>query len=103
MRVVIAMMKHETNTFSPVVTGWERFEQWGAFQGEAVQAAYGNTRMPVAAYMKLAKAHNAQILTPLAAEAMPSGPVSEEAFEFMAGLICNAIASGCDAALLDLH
>ncbi len=103
MRVVIAMMKHETNTFSPVVTGWERFEQWGAFQGEAVQAAYGNTRMPVAAYMKLANVHNAQIITPLAAEAMPSGPVSEEAFEFMAGLICNAIASGCDAALLDLH
>ena len=43
MRIVIAMMKHETNTFSPIVTDWARFEAWGAHTGEAVQAAYGAT------------------------------------------------------------
>lgn len=59
--------------------------------------------MPVAAYMKLAQARDAEIVTPVAAEAMPSGPVLEQAYEYMAGLICEAIANGCDAALLDLH
>ncbi len=103
MRVVIAMMKHETNTFSPIVTDWARFEQWGAFQGEAVQSALGRTRMPVAAYMNVAQARNAEIVTPVAAEAMPSGPVTEAAYEHMVELICNAVADGCDGALLDLH
>jgi microcystin degradation protein MlrC len=103
MRVVIAMMKHETNTFSPIVTDWARFEQWGAYRDQAVQLALGGTRMPVAAYMQLAQARNAEIVTPLAAEAMPSGPVAEATYEFMAELICNAVADGCDGALLDLH
>ena len=103
MRIVIAMMKHETNTFSPIVTDWARFEAWGAHTGEAVQAAYGATRMPVAAYMALARKRGAEIVTPLAAEAMPSGPVREDAYERMAGLVCDAVAAGCDATLLDLH
>ena len=33
MRLVIAMMKHETNTFSPVKTDWRRFLDWGAYSG----------------------------------------------------------------------
>jgi len=103
MRVVIAMMKHETNTFSPIVTDWERFQQWGAYRGVAVQQTYGETGMPVAAYIKLARARRAEVVTPIAAEAMPSGPVLEKAYEYMTGLICDAVASGCDAVLLDLH
>ena len=103
MRIVIAMMKHETNTFSPIVTDWERFQQWGAYRGVAVQQTYGETGMPVAAYIKLARARRAEVVTPIAAEAMPSGPVLEKAYEYMTGLICDAVASGCDAVLLDLH
>ena len=40
MRVVIAQMKHETNTFSPVPTAWARFEEWGAHFGEQAMLAY---------------------------------------------------------------
>ena len=103
MRLVLAMMKHETNTFSPIVTDWARFEEWGAHAGGAVPAAFSNTRMPLAAYMKLAQEFGAEFVTPIAAEAMPSGPVEEDAFERMAGAICDAVRAGCDGALLDLH
>ena len=103
MRIVIAMMKHETNTFSPIVTDWQRFEDWGAYTGPDVAAAYGDTRMAVAAYLKLAREIDAEVVTPLAAEAMPSGRVVEAAYEYMSGLICDAIKAGADAALLDLH
>ena len=103
MRIVIAMMKHETNTFSPIVTDWRRFEEWGAYTGSDVIAAYGDTRMAVAAYLKLAGEIGADVVTPLAAEAMPSGRVIEAAYEYMCGLICDAISDGADAALLDLH
>ena len=39
----------------------------------------------------------------LTAEAMPSGPVREDAYEWMADLVCDAVREGCDVALLDLH
>ncbi len=86
MRILIAMMKHETNTFSPIVTDWSRFEAWSGHRGAAVLEAYRDTRMPVAAYLALAEARGAQVVTPLAAEAMPSGPVTEDCFEYMAEL-----------------
>ncbi|MEM7223356.1 MAG: M81 family metallopeptidase [Pseudomonadota bacterium] len=102
MRILIAMMKHETNTFSPIVTDWARFEAWSGHLGEEVVAAYRDTRMPIAAYLKLAEARGAAVVTPLAAEAMPSGPVAEDCYEYMAELILAA-AMDCDLALLDLH
>ncbi len=102
MRILIAMMKHETNTFSPVVTDWARFRDWGAFMGADVVKTYKNTAMPIAAYMKIADELGAEIITPLATEAMPSGKVTEEAYEYMVGLITDA-AKDVDLALLDLH
>ncbi|MSP51948.1 MAG: M81 family peptidase [Alphaproteobacteria bacterium] len=102
MRVLIAMMKHETNTFSPVPTDLDRFRAWGLQEGDEVIRAYADTRMPVAAYLKLAREAGAEVVTPLAAEAMPSGPVHKAAYEYMAERIVDA-AKGCDAALLDLH
>jgi len=103
MRLVIAMMKHETNTFSPVPTPFERFAEWGAQFGEAAREAYEHTAMPMAAYIKLAREHGAEFVTPVAAEAMPSGPVGAEAYARMSDAILDAVRDGCDAALLDLH
>lgn len=103
MRVVVAMMKHETNTFSPVVTDWARFTGWGSYLGDEARANYEGTAMPFGAYLELAEARGCEIVTPVAAEAMPSGKVEKEAYEIMAGAILDAVKDGCDAALLDLH
>ncbi|HEV8028704.1 MAG TPA: M81 family metallopeptidase, partial [Stellaceae bacterium] len=103
MRLVIAMMKHETNTFSPVRTDWQRFRDWGAHLGAEVPRAYEGTRMPIGAYLKLAREIGAETVTPIAAEAMPSGPVEATAYELMSTAILDAVRKGCDAALLDLH
>jgi microcystin degradation protein MlrC len=43
------------------------------------------------------------VVTPVAAEAMPSGPVAAEAYELMSSAILDAVSRGCDAAMLDLH
>ncbi len=103
MRLVIAMMKHETNTFSPVPTPFSRFEEWGAQFGEAARKAYEHTAMPMAAYIKLARENGAEFVTPFAGEAMPSGVVTAAAYECMSEAILDAVRDGCDAALLDLH
>jgi microcystin degradation protein MlrC len=103
MRVVMAMMKHETNTFSPVPTPYARFEAWGVHAGAEAVAAYENTNMTLAAYIKLARAAGAEIALPIAAEAMPSGPVAADAYERLSAPILAAVAKGCDAVMLDLH
>ena len=103
MRLLVAMMKHETNTFSPVRTDLERFMAWGGHVGEAAYAAYKGTGMPFGAYLDLAEAAGHEVVTPVAAEAMPSGKVEAEAYEFMVGKILDAVREGVDAALLDLH
>ena len=103
MRVVIAMMKHETNTFSPIPTPWARFQEWGAYVGDDVITAYEQTNMTLGAYLKLARAAGAEIVTPIAAEAMPSGMVEAHAYDLMSDAICEAVDKGCDAIMLDLH
>lgn len=104
MRLLIAMMKHETNTFSPVPTRWERFAEWGLHQGAEVPEALAGTNTPIGAYLDLAQEVGAQAITPIAAEAMPSGPVAKDAYERLVEAILAPVARGqVDAALLDLH
>jgi len=105
MKVVIAQMKHETNTFSPVPTPIGRFARARAMppEGDAVRETYKGTGSAIGAFLELAEKAGAEIDTPIAAEAWPSGPVENEAFEYIAGRICDAVARGCDAVLLDLH
>jgi microcystin degradation protein MlrC len=105
MKLVIAQMKHETNTFSPVPTPLSRFAVGGGQppEGDAVRAALAGTGSAIAAFIELADAAGAEVVLPVAANAWPSGPVEDAAFEHIAGRICDAVAAGCDAVLLDLH
>ena len=105
MRVVIAMMKHETNTFSPVPTPMARFARGGetAQRGEEVLQAYKGTGAGIAAFIDICEAEGWEMVTPIAANAWPSGPVEQDAFETIADAICEAVEAGCDAAMLDLH
>lgn len=104
MKLLVAMMKHETNTFSPVPTDKQRFFAWGEYERAAAVAAYKGTGMPTGAYLDLAEAAGHEVVLPMAAEAMPSGPVQEEAYEHLVGKILEAVREGgIDACLLDLH
>ena len=103
MKIVIAQMQHETNTFSPVPTPWEAFGNGGPLLGRAAYAAMKGTRLPMAAYIDLAEAAGAEVVTPIAAWANPSGPVDGAAYDRICQLICEAVAQGCDAVFLDLH
>lgn len=105
MRVVIAMMKHETNTFSPVPTPIERFAkaQPLPYEGQEVYDAFKGTGSGVGAYIDLAEAAGAEIVFPIAANAPPSGPVHDDAYKYITDKICDAVQAGCDAILLDLH
>lgn len=105
MKLVIAQMKHETNTFSPVPTPLSRFAQGTELppMGDAAVQAYRGTGAALAAFIALAEEAGADYVLPIAASAWPSGPVEDPAFEFISQRIVDAVAQGCDAVLLDLH
>jgi microcystin degradation protein MlrC len=105
MRLLIAMMKHETNTFSPVPTPLERFGHGpGPLYSEAAIHAYRGTGSGLGAYLDLASREKAEIVLPIAAGASPSRPVDDGAYEHIAGTICEAVAKGgFDGIMLDLH
>jgi microcystin degradation protein MlrC len=105
MKLVIAQMKHETNTYSPVPTPIGRFSSLGPLppEGEEAIRAYRGTGSALGAFLQLAEEVGAEVDVPIAASAWPSGHVEDAAFEHIANRICAAVARGCDAVLLDLH
>ncbi|MGH7061156.1 MAG: M81 family metallopeptidase, partial [Stellaceae bacterium] len=105
MRLLIAMMKHETNTFSPVPTPLTRFGNGpGPLYGEEAVAAYRGTGTGLGAYLDLAERAGAEIVLPIAAGAPPSRPVEDAAYAHITDTILEAVAKGsCDGILLDLH
>ena len=105
MRLLIAMMKHETNTFSPVPTPLARFGNGpGPLYGEAAIAAYRGTGTGLGAYLDLAEREGAEVALPIAASAPPSGPVEDAAYTEITDRICEAAAEGgFDGIMLDLH
>ena len=104
-RVVLAMMEHETNTFSPVPTDLARFSKGGErpIEGEAVLAAYRGTGSCIAGFIDVAEEAGAEIVPSIAANAPPSGPVRTAAYEYICDAILGSVAGGCGAILLDLH
>src|SRR5260370_17128427 len=74
MRLLIAMMKHETNTFSPVPTPLARV---GPLYGEAAIRAYRGTGTGVGAYLGLPEREGAEIVLPIAPGAPPSRPLGD--------------------------
>lgn len=104
-RLVIAQMKHETNTFSPVRATIDRFSRGAGRprEGEAAIAAARGTGSALGAFIELAENAGWPYVLPIAASAFPSGRVDDEAFEYIAGCIVDAVAAGCDGILLDLH
>jgi microcystin degradation protein MlrC len=105
MRLVIAQMKHETNTFSPVPTPLARFAHGRPLppEGREVYDAFKGTGTAIGAFIDLADKAGAQAVYPIAGNAAPSAPVEDSAYEAMAGRIVEAVAQGCDAVLVDLH
>ncbi len=104
-RLVIAQMKHETNTFSPVRATIDRFSRGAGRprEGAAAIAAARKTGSALGAFIELADKAGVPFVLPIAASAFPSGRVDDDAFEYIALRIVDAVANGCDAILLDLH
>ena len=106
MRLLLATLSHETNTFSPVPTHLDRFCRDGTalLSGQAAIDFYRGTGTCMGGYLAMADELGADVVVPVCASAPPSGPVDSEAYETVSRMITNAVAQGgFDAIWLDLH
>ena len=103
-RFVIALIKHETNTFSPIATPLSAFGHGnGPSYGEEAKAAFAGSNTPFAAFLDIARREGAEAVTPVAAESWPSNTAARATFEALLQPLEEAVRAGCDACFLDLH
>src|SRR6266850_71897 len=100
LKLVLAMMMHETNTFSPVPTPLASFRP---LQGAAAIEEFKDTNTQLGGFLHVAREAGAEIVLPVAGGAHPSGYVERAAYEDMAEAIVGAVRGGCDAVFLALH
>ena len=99
-KIVVAMMMHETNTFSPVPTPLASFRPLSG--GQAIEE-FRDTNTQLGGFLHVAQEAKAEVVVPIAAGAHPSGYVEKAAYEDMADAIVGAVRGGCDAIFLALH
>ena len=112
-QILIAGYQHETNTFAPSLADWAAFSRGDSFpafvRGAAMQEQLSGINIPIAGFIAAAKRLGWTLTPSCWAGAIPSSFVTRDAFERIAGAICDDAraalrgAFGLDAIYLDLH
>ncbi len=103
-RVLYAEFLHETNTFSVRTTGENEFRHGRYFLGDEVVQVYRATHTSAGAAIDAAARYDWELLTPISAEATPSGRVVQAFFDDTAERILAAARQGpVHGVLLHLH
>ncbi|SDR47994.1 Microcystin degradation protein MlrC, contains DUF1485 domain [Rhizobiales bacterium GAS113] len=85
--VLTAEFAHESNTFSRRPTDYACFEERGLHQGATAITERGDANTPVAGFNDVAKQYGWRLVHAISASAFPSGPVTRDAYESIAGVI----------------
>jgi len=100
--IAIGGILHESNTFCAAPTGLEQFSVW---MGNAIQERYTAAHHEVSGFLAGAAAEGLEVHPAMVANATPSGTVTAQAFESLAGRLLETLAAGprLDGVLLALH
>ena len=102
MKILIARLNHETNTFSPIPTPLASFGDQGPLYGDEAYAASKDTRTGIGAFIDTLEQAGHEVVVACSAMANPSGTVCAQAYEHLCDTIVSAGAD-CQAVALDLH
>lgn len=91
-RVFTAGFLHETHSFSPLLTGIEAFTaEDGVVEGDAILERYRGTSSEMGGFIAEAETFGWNLLPAVFASTTPSGPVTEDAFEFFVNKITDKL------------
>ncbi len=108
-RIAVGGFQHETNTFAPLKATWEMFEEadgWpGLCRGQDLLPAIDGVHLPVTGAVEYLRQAGHEIVPLLWCSATPSAHVTTDAFERIAAMMLEDIASAghLDGIYLDLH
>ncbi|MBC7763798.1 MAG: M81 family metallopeptidase, partial [Candidatus Saccharibacteria bacterium] len=107
MRILVAGLLHETNTFAPTPARYDNFVNGEGFpamrQGEDLHDLAA-VNIPIGGFLQSMQGSDHELIPVIWAAASPSGPVAADAFERIVGQITDACeAERPDAVYLDLH
>ncbi len=103
-RVGLASLMHESNTFYPVPTTREMFQDTCLVSGPEVFSHWGEAHHELGGMLESLPALGLETVPLVTATAMPSGPVEEEAYEGILEEILDRISGqSLDGLLLALH
>ncbi|MCY4190599.1 MAG: M81 family metallopeptidase, partial [Rhodospirillaceae bacterium] len=105
MRALIACLGTETNTFSPMPTGWKSFEETMLFYGDATQHPPGLFSEPMHVWRRMAEEQGIEVQESIAAFAQPGGPTTREVYESLRGALLADLEAALpvDMVLLCMH
>ena len=105
MRLFLAMMSHETNTFSNVPTDRGQFEKRHLHYGGEIVETFRGTGTCLGGMIAAAERLGATLVPSVAAAASPAGRVTKDIYEHVKErLLADLRAAGrVDGVLLDLH
>jgi microcystin degradation protein MlrC len=105
MRIAIASLMQESNSFSPLPTTVETFESYYLYRGDEILTRYGDAQTEVPGFLAVLKEANAEPVPLLAAYAAASGTVTRAAFDALVGEMEERLraAGKVDGLLLALH
>jgi len=103
MRLLLAGIVHETNTFAEKRTDLDEFEASGFYLGEELLGLAG-TNTVIGGVVDTARKLGIELFPVVATSAIPGGLVTDRAFELVVTAIEDAVArEKPDAIVLDLH
>ncbi|MDQ1278832.1 MAG: hypothetical protein QG670_92 [Thermoproteota archaeon] len=104
MRVAIGSISHETNTFSNVLTGFNKFEENLYLRADIIMTFKGK-HVIASAFINILEAEGFEIIPTVWASATPSGLVTDDAYDHLLAEMTRPIkeTSGLDGVLLHLH
>jgi microcystin degradation protein MlrC len=105
MKVFMACLGTETNTFSPIPTGMANFEETMLFRGDATDHDPDLFSAPLFAWRQAAEAEGAEVIESLATFAQPAGPTVRRVYEGLRDEILADLkaAMPVDMVLLSMH
>ncbi|HEX2529367.1 MAG TPA: M81 family metallopeptidase [Geminicoccus sp.] len=108
-RIGIGGLHHETNSFAPLPADWDAFDHgdgWPARQrGPAMFEGIAGINLAITGFVDRARLAGHELVPLTWANACPSGPVTTDAYERLAGQMLDDLAHAgpLDGLFLDLH
>lgn len=105
IKLLVSEFKHETNTFSSKKTGRKEYEARYIKQADEIIPFFTGVKVEIGGFIDGAKETGAELVPVIAANAMPSGVVTRDMFNYVRDSIIDGIrkAGHIDGILLALH